>query len=122
MRIYGRVLSADEISRLAKTAPDANLPPQISVAETNYRVVRNRPLTLSALCLDDGRPSAESLSGTWRIAAGDVSGAEIANDTVTFSKEGCYRLEYVATDTEWQTGSRVITVQVMPIGFLIRLL
>ena len=121
MRIYGRELSAGEISRLAKTAPDANLPPQISLEKMDYRVVRNRPLALSALCLDDGRPSSESLSGTWRIAAGDASGAEIANGTATFSKEGCYRLEYVATDGEWQTGSRVITVQVMPIGLAIRL-
>jgi hypothetical protein len=119
MRIYGRVLSAGEISRLAKTAPDANLPPQISVAETNYCVVKNRPLALSALCLDDGRPSPESLSGTWRIVAGDASGVEIANDIATFSTEGCYQLEYVVTDGEWQTGSCVITVQVLAPGLII---
>ena len=120
MRIYGRVLSASEIARLANTTPTANLPPQIIGVPAEARIARLRPLTLTATCLDDGRPPAVAVEGAWRVVEGDASMVMMTGDTALFLEEGIYRLEYTATDGEWQVGSRILTVNVLPIGTAIK--
>ena len=113
LRIYNRVLTANEVAVLA-ASPPTNLPPTVfaGVNQTNHWPA---PMNLVGTASDDGKPYG-TLATTWSAVSGPgavtFGNANASATTASFPSGGDYVLRLRADDGQVQTVSDVFVTAI----------
>lgn len=104
LRIYNRLLTAEEVALLAYVVP--NLAPAVNVSDAEFFT---NPFTIRAAVLDDGKPFPvtnywQQLSGPGTVT---VANTNARLTSATFPTPGTYGFRFSATDGEVLTHSDV---------------
>jgi len=110
MRVYDRLLTAEEI-RLLAADPDNNHAPVIE-SPAGLTVQVGESVGSLATVYDDGQPRGGSLTTAWSVVAGDAARVLFGDagdpaTAITFTKSGDYVLMLSATDGELSNAVKI---------------
>ncbi|MDD2462218.1 MAG: hypothetical protein PHT98_14165, partial [Kiritimatiellae bacterium] len=131
VRVWNRKLSPAEIRQLAAEPVSMNnRAPQVTVSPAggpDSKIVRNRPMTFTAMAFDDGLPLGASLTYDWQVVVGNAaavtfSAQNAAATQVTVNGTGAFAFRVKVTDGDLTAYSEAQRFEVVSAGTAILIL